>query len=179
MQEEIEFHNQEGAYNYIINRLKKQRLLENHERENKGRHIIINTYLKEPWNKIYMVFKREHFHTFSNMFYFNFSSKPENEKYKDKEGESLNKGAINLAIKEDAVLIFIYPDKKMKWIYPAQFKMFAEKWDLINEQDKANIYKQKNYTGKLEAVNEITYSVPIDFLKNLDFEELLPEEPSK
>ena len=167
MQQQLELMDKDSAYHYFLHRLKSAYLLKSYKPENKKRHLIVETEIK-GFEKIYIVFHRETFHTFANKFYFNFIQS--NQEYRFSEGESLNIEFINKAIEEECVLLFIYPDKKIKWIYPELFRKFAEKHKLINNQERTNIYKTRNYSGNLMAVNEITYSIPVDLLKDFEFD---------
>lgn len=161
----------ESAYNHVVNRLKYSGLLKNYELLNKKRHMILWTGLEEPFDKIYMVYHRELFNTFPLKFYHSFIRY--NEEYRFSKGESINKNCLDIAIKEECVVVFIYPDKKMRWVYPMVIKKFAEKWKLINRQDKYSIYRKNDYSGYYEGINELTYSIPTELLKKFDMDLLL------
>jgi hypothetical protein len=117
---------------------------------NHGRHRLITT----DTEKYYVIYKRAFFNTFEKQFKGIYEQYP----FLTGKGESINKEALEVALRNqvDAV-VFIHPEGIYS-IYPMIIKSFCEKNELIRTQDKTNYYKGLN--GTRETTKETTYSFP-------------------
>lgn len=104
---------------------------------NKGRHYFLKTYKGLTY---WLLYKRDFFRSFGKIF-----------GYKGL-GESINKEWVERAINKHKItaFIFVYSQGHVYIVPPEEFKKFAE---------KNNTIRRTNATG------EITYSVPISFLR--------------
>lgn len=148
--------NEDKAFEYIIQQFRKFDFMESAKRYNKNRHLLINTKI----GNFYCLYKRELFHSFQQKFPEFIFKNPLGLNLANLEGESINKEFLDIAIEKDAILLYIYPDRKIYKAYPAQLKRIAEKCNLIRTQDRHNTYKMSNFTDQHTLVQEITYSFP-------------------
>jgi hypothetical protein len=126
---------------------------------NGGRHRLYEC----NGEKIYAVYKREWFNTFSKQF----EDVPiikSNEEYRGV-GESLNVEFVELACKYNAVLIFVHPDGFYK-VFSNLYRKFAEKHGLYRVQERFNKFKRTG--GGFEMRKEVTYCVPFSLLERLE-----------
>lgn len=154
----MNFPDNSSAFHYLVKLVNgKEGLIGFPASFNKGRHMLLETLMG---NKYYCLFKREYFQTFNN-YYPEFVIHHPNLRGV---AESINEEWLDLAIKFDAVLLFIHPDGRVYQIYP----MTIKKLGLVRVQNEPNIYKKEDYTGEQEVVNEKTYHVPVKLLKRYD-----------
>jgi len=147
----MEIKNKERAFQLVIDILKEKGFkVKRIKYFNKGRHCLIDT----ESNKYYVLFKHGFFYSFNKQF--PQFAKENHSGY----GESINKEYLNIAIKNDAYLLFIYEDGKIYLIHSYKVK----KIDLVRTQEIQRIYNLPSFSNSREIVNEVTYSFPLNKL---------------
>ena len=155
----MRFNNQDVAFSEF-----KKKLFRNAEQikavkpYNKGRHWLIKT----DESTYYILYRRFPFKTFSKQF-FEFSEK--NPSYGE-EGETINLNLLEIPLKHNAIIVFIYQNGSFKWIHSKAFNKFSKENNLIREQERGNVYNKGDYTGKKEIINETTASIPFSLLED-------------
>ena len=105
----------------------------------------------------YVVFKREFFLTFSEVFHEFVEENPSMQGV----GESLNEDAVLLSVKLNATfLVFVHPDGSVWLTYPLIFLKYAQKHGLKRTQLRTFFYKKQDGTSDLVETRETTLSVP-------------------
>jgi len=130
---------------------------------NKGRH-----YLIEGKVKIWFVFKKEHFKTFSYKFPELIAKYPE---YAG-EGDSINTKMLTLAVNYGCkYIVFAHKEDAYYYADPLELLTFCADNDLKRVQDRSNSYR--GLGGTRDNVHEYTYSFPLKLLKEWKFNERL------
>jgi len=127
---------------------------------NKSRHMLIRAMKNGQLETFYCLFKHEFFHSFNLQFAHYIKLNPE----RAGQGESINIEYCKKAIEHDAILIYIYPDKRIYKIYPKFIDLYCKKNNLIRQQNKSNEYLKKDYTKEKEPIQEEEYVFPVSFL---------------
>jgi len=141
---------------------------------NKGRHCLLKP-VEGNTPSFYCVFKREVFHSFYKQFETFCGLNPDASKV----GASINEFCLRRVIQMDVdYLVFVYPTRAY-FVYPRQFYNFAKIHRLIRSQDRNNVYKTGDYTGRQQKVSEITVSNPLSALNNIfDLKEFQAHKPT-
>jgi hypothetical protein len=127
------------------------------------RHAILRSNSTSRPN-LYVVFKREFFHTFKYKFADFISN---NKEFEDTDGESINLEALDNAMRYNCdYIIFLYPNETY-YYYPLAIKTFCERKGLVRCQQRLNQYISNDYTGRLKDRQESTYSFPAKLLHTL------------
>lgn len=151
----------DSAFQYFawILRLNSLRVRATHL-ESKGRHKIFECVSDDECFNFYVVFKRDSFHSFNFEFPDFVKKCPEYAGH----GESLNVEYVDVAIRKDCVLVFIYENGRAYFVYPKLVKRFCVEHKLYRSQKREFSYKKPDYTKKLVPESEQTYSFPLCLL---------------
>lgn len=155
----MRFANKNPAYEYFKKNLKDVIGVREY---NKGRHLWINTRTIN----YYIIYKERPFQSFYRQFEAFSQKNPEITGY----GESINETYLKIASSlPRTIIVIIYQNGSMYWIKPKEWLDYSQTHNLIRTQDKSNFYKLEDYSGQKEAVNEVTYSIPLKILQRFEF----------
>jgi hypothetical protein len=145
------------AYKVFIDIMLRQKKKVNVKADlNKSRHKVIEV----DGERIYLIYKREFFNTFSKQFPEFIGQFPY---YSDEKGESINPYGIYMANKYSCDKIVFAHKEGFFWIYTKQLENFCEKYNLIRKQERGNDYLQKGGDRQIEY--EETYCFPASMLQ--------------
>lgn len=136
---------------------------------NKTRDSIFEVITPNSKKETYYVkFKRKFFNSFSKVFPKFYMEHPE----LGAVGESINVDCLKQALLCDK-LIFIYPDERIYFIYPALLHEFATIHGLIRIQNKTHYIKE---FGHKKEKFEVTACIPIKLLQPFFSKQLILSE---
>jgi len=163
--------NKDMAFDYV------QKIIQKHydawfrrELLNHGRHLLLSPTNSLVVPKFYVLYKKDFFHKFNDHCEGFVKDNP----YYRGLGESINEEFLQRAIREDALLLFVYPNKQIYSIFPMViYKLWQNqpphlKGELLRTQLKNNQYSIPDYNNGLKQVYELTFVFPIKLMSKLD-----------
>lgn len=163
--------NLDSAFKHAQNTLRKSYVHNWFQRipKNKGRHLLLKSCDPKIPN-FYVLFKNDFFHLFNEFCPEFVKDNPSCRGL----GESINEESLNEALRNNAYLLYVYPNGSIYGIHP---KMIYKSWsdlppiqksELLRKQKKSNEYRLRDGSGMIAKIFELEFLFPIKWLERLN-----------